>query len=205
MRHCAAIRLQGHAVAVSQADAPRVHVETTEQWREWLAEHHPTATGVWLVTWRSATGRPAPTYEQQIEEALRVGWVDSTQKRLDEERTMLYFARRRAGSGWARTNKARIARLEAEGRLLPAGQEVVDRARADGSWSLLDAVEQLAVPDDLAAAFERHEGARQHWDRFPASARKQLLWWIVQAKRPATRAERVEETARRAARGQRAR
>jgi uncharacterized protein YdeI (YjbR/CyaY-like superfamily) len=182
-----------------------VHVETTEQWREWLAAHHRTETGVWLVTWRRATGRPAPSYEQQIEEALRVGWVDSTTKRLDDDRTMLYFARRRPGSGWARTNKARIARLESEGRLLPAGQEVVDAARADGSWTLLDAVEDLVVPDDLAAAFERHAGARQHWDTFSASARKQVLWWIVQAKRPTTRAERVEETARRAAQGRPAR
>lgn len=192
-------------MVVSQADAPRVHVERIEQWREWLADHHRTEQGVWLVTWRRSTGRPAPSYEQQIEEALRVGWVDSTTKRLDDERTMLYFARRRPGSAWARTNKARVARLESEGRLLPAGRAVVDRARADGSWTVLDAVEDLVVPDDLAAAFDRHEGAREHWDRFPASARKQILWWIVQAKRPATRAERIEETARRAAQDQRAR
>lgn len=190
---------------MSQADAPRVHVQTIEQWREWLAEHHLAETGVWLVTWRRTTDLPAPSYEQQIEEALRVGWVDSTLRRLDDDRTMLYFARRRPGSGWARTNKERIARLESEGRMLPAGQAVVDRARADGSWTLLDAVEDLVVPDDLATAFDRHEGARQHWDGFPASARKQILGWIVQAKRPATRAERIEETARRASRGERAR
>ena len=192
-------------MVVSQGDAPRVHVETIEQWREWLAEHYLSDKGAWLVTWRSITGLPAPPYEQQIEEALRVGWVDSTAKRLDDERTMLYFARRRPGSEWARTNKARIARLESQGRMLPAGQAVVNRARADGSWTLLDAVEDLVVPDDLAASFGRHQGARQHWDSFPASARKQILWWIVQAKRPATRAQRIEETASRAARGQRAR
>ena len=194
-----------HTVVVSQADAPRVHVETIEQWRQWLAEHHLTQTGVWLVTWRKTTRLPAPSYEEQIEEALRVGWVDSTAKRLDEDRSMLYFARRRPGSEWARTNKARVARLESQGRMLPAGQAVVDRARADGSWTVLDAVEDLVVPDDLAAAFDRHTGAREHWDSFPASARKQILWWIVQAKRPATRAQRIEETARRAALDQRAR
>jgi uncharacterized protein YdeI (YjbR/CyaY-like superfamily) len=182
-----------------------VHVETIGQWRDWLAEHHLTETGVWLVTWRTTTDRPAPPYEQQVEEALRVGWVDSTLRRLDDDRSMLYFARRRPGSGWARSNKARIARLESEGRMLPAGQAVVDRARADGSWTLLDAVEDLVVPDDLAAALDAHEGARQQWDSFTASARKQLLWWIVQAKQPATRAARIEETARRASRGERAR
>lgn len=190
---------------MSQADAPRVHVETVEQWRSWLAEHHLTETGVWLVTWRKPTGRPAPSYEEQIEEALRVGWVDSTAKRIDDERAMLYFARRRPRSQWARTNKDRVARLESEGRMLPAGQAVVDRARADGSWTLLDAVEDLVVPDDLADALERHEGAREHWEGFSKSSRRQILWWIVQAKRPETRAARIEETARLAAGGERAR
>jgi uncharacterized protein YdeI (YjbR/CyaY-like superfamily) len=190
---------------VSQADAPRVHAETVEEWRDWLAEHHGDATGVWLVTWRRPTGRPAPSYEEQITEALRVGWVDSTGKRLDDERTMLYFSRRRPGSQWARTNKERVARLEAEGRMLPAGQAVVDRARDDGSWTLLDDVERLVVPADLAAAFDRYDGARDEWERFTPSARKQMLWWIVQAKRPETRAGRIEETARRASLGERAR
>jgi uncharacterized protein YdeI (YjbR/CyaY-like superfamily) len=118
---------------------------------------------------------------------------------------MLYFARRRPGSEWARTNKERIARLESDGRMLPSGQAVVDKARADGSWTLLDAVEDLVVPDDLADALDGLAGARGHWDSFPASTRKQILWWIVQAKRPETRAARIEETARRASRGERAR
>ena len=157
------------------------------------------------MTWRRTSGRPAPSYELQIEEALRVGWVDSTAKRLDDDRTMLYFARRRRGSEWARTNKERIARLEAQGRMLPTGQAVVDSARADGSWTLLDAVEDLIVPDDLAAALERYPGARAHWEGFSASSRKQILWWIVQAKRPATRAARIEQTALRASRGEMAR
>lgn len=150
-------------------------------------------------------GRPAPPYEHQIEEALRVGWVHSTAKKIDDERTMLYFARRRPGSEWARTDKARIARLEAAGAMLPAGQAVVDAARADGSWNLLDDAEALIVPDDLHAALAGDESARQHWDGFPASARTQILWWIVQAKRPATRASRIERAVRLASCGERAR
>ena len=76
--------------------------------------------------------------------------------------------------------------------------------RSDGSWHLLDEVENLTVPDDLAEAFDRHAGARDHWDGFPRSARRGILEWIVQAKRPETRAKRVEETARLAAAGERA-
>jgi uncharacterized protein YdeI (YjbR/CyaY-like superfamily) len=191
--------------AVSQADAPRVHAETIEQWRDWLAEHHLTETCVWLVTWRRSTGRQAPPYEQLIEEALRVGWIDSTAKKLDHERTMLYFARRRPGSAWARTNKERITRLEAAGAMLPAGTAVVERARADGSWTMIDDVEDLIVPADLAAALDCHPGALDAWNSFTPSARKQMLWWIVQAKRPATRVARVEEIACRASLGEQAR
>ena len=85
------------------------------------------------------------------------------------------------------------------------GTTIVDRARADGSWTLLDDVENLIVPADLTAALDRHLGALEAWNSFTPSARKQILWWIVQAKRPATHAARVAETARRASLGERAR
>ncbi len=182
----------------------RIHVETRAQWRDWLAANHGESTGVWLVSWKRATGRPAMTYEELVEELLCCGWVDSKAGTLDEQRSMLLVTPRKRGSGWSRPNKERIARLEAAGLMAPAGQRVVDAARADGSWSKLDAVEALEVPDDLAAAFDVHPGSREHWDAFPPSARKAILGWIVQAKRPDTRTRRVTETAECAARGERA-
>ena len=189
---------------MAAADAPRVHVETRAQWRAWLEQHAETESSAWLVSWRAPTGRPAVPYEEAVTEALAFGWVDSTAKRLDDERTMLYFARRKRGSGWARPNKLRVAELEASGLMTEAGRRVVEAAKADGSWTLLDDVEDLVVPDDLAAAFEARPGSREQWDAFPRSARRGILEWIVQARRPATRAARVEETALRASRGERA-
>lgn len=185
-------------------DAPRVAAETRAAWRDWLAAHHKSAAGAWLVSWKKATGRPAVGYDAAVEEALCVGWVDSLPRRLDSERTMLYFAPRKAGSAWSRPNQERVARLEAAGLMRAAGQAKVDAARADGSWARLDAVEALVVPDDLAAAFEAHPGAAGFWDAFPRSARRGILEWIVQARRPETRARRVDETARLAARNERA-
>jgi len=187
-----------------QDGGERVHVESAEEWGGWLERHHTRDTGVWLVTWRPATGRPAPTYDEAVTEALRFGWIDSRAGKGDDERAELWFSPRRRGSAWARTNKVRVERLELDGRLAPAGRAVIEAAKADGSWSLLDAVEDLLVPDDLAAAFEAHPAAREHWDAFPPSARRGILAWIVQAKREETRARRVEETARLAARGERA-
>ena len=188
----------------SRDDAPRVHAESVEQWRDWLLAHHETEPGAWLVSWKAPTGRPCVKYELAVEEALCVGWIDSAGRTLDDERRMLWFTRRKPGSGWARTNKERIVRLEAEGRMTPAGRALIDAAKADGSWTLLDDVEDLVVPDDLAAAFDRYPGARQNFDAFPPSARRGILEWIVQAKRAPTRAARLEESARLAAQNIRA-
>ncbi|WP_210506009.1 YdeI family protein [Naasia sp. SYSU D00057] len=185
-------------------EAPRVHFESPDQWRAWLLEHAESESSVWLVSWRSSTGRPAIRYEDAVLHALSVGWVDSTQKRVDDERTMLYFARRKPGSMWSRPNKERVERLHREGLMTAAGERAIEEAKSRGTWTGLDDVENSIVPDDLAAAFDDHPGSREQWDAFPRSARRAILEWIVQAKRPDTRARRVEETARLAAEGKRA-
>lgn len=185
-----------------RADAPRVHAETPDEWRAWLAEHHADPEpGVWLVLWRRATGRPVVTYEQAIEEGIAYGWVDSQSAGLDADRSMLWFTRRRPGSPWSRTNKERAARVESQGRLAAPGRAAIEAAKADGSWTVLDDVENLVVPDDLADALSARPGARQQWDAFRPAARRTILRWLLDAKRPATRTARVEETARLAADG----
>ena len=183
---------------------PALQAETREQWRAWLEEHHEALPGVWLVSWKSSTGKPRMSYEASVEEALCFGWVDSKAGTLVEERTMLWFSPRKRGSGWSRPNKERVERLEREGRLADAGRRVIEQARRDGSWNRLDAVEDLVVPDDLARAFEARPGARGHWDAFPRSARRAILEWIAQARRVETRAKRITETAEAAQRGERA-
>ena len=182
----------------------QVHLETIADWRRWLEANHGRDGGVWLVSWKASTGRSRLTYEESVEEALSFGWIDSKGRTLDDERSMLWFSRRKAGSGWSRSNKERIIRLEGDGRMTAAGRALIDQAIADGSWTLLDAVEDLLVPDDLAGAFDGQPGSRLQWDAFPRSARRALLEWLVQAKRPETRARRVAEVAAKAARGERA-
>jgi uncharacterized protein YdeI (YjbR/CyaY-like superfamily) len=159
---------------------------------------------VWLVTWKKHTGRPAVTYDDAVSEALAFGWVDSKPAKLDADRTMLYFSPRRPGSAWSRPNKQRVQVMESLGLMADAGSQAVHTARTDGSWSRLDDVENLVVPADLAHALERHPGAESNWDAFPRSTKRGILEWIVQARRAETRASRVEDTAARAARGERA-
>ena len=149
-------------------------------------------------------GGPQIGYDESVEQALCFGWVDSRDRTLDDRRTMLWFAPRKARSGWARSNKERIERLTAAGLMEPAGLALVEAAKADGSWTLLDAVEDLVVPDDLAAALDSAPPARAHWEAFPRSVRRSILEWIVHARRPETRARRVAVTAELASRNERA-
>jgi uncharacterized protein YdeI (YjbR/CyaY-like superfamily) len=180
---------------------PRFHPESREQWRAWLADHHDTERGAWLVSWKQATGRPSLPYEAVIEEALCFGWVDSTAKTLDSERSMMLMTPRKPTSPWARTNKERVDRLLAAGLMQPAGIAAVETARANGSWPVLDSVEALELPDDLAAALDAEPGARETYEGFSPSNRKMILWWVKSAKRPETRQRRIAETARLAAQG----
>jgi uncharacterized protein YdeI (YjbR/CyaY-like superfamily) len=170
-----------------------VHVEHRAQWSEWLAANHATSDGVWFVAWRAATGRPRIDYEAVIEELLRVGWIDGKARKVDAERTGLWCAPRRPTSGWSRPNKERVARLEAAGLMLPAGKAAIEAAKANGAWTLLDDVENLVVPDDLAAALAARPGARERWDGLSRSIRRATLERLVHAKRPETRAKRIAE------------
>lgn len=183
-------------------DAPRFHPQDAEDWWSWLAAHHDDAVpGVWAIEWRRASGRTPVDYEDLVAAALAYGWIDGTRRTIDDDRAEMWFTRRRPGSQWTRLSKERVARVEASGRMTDAGRAAVERAKADGTWSLLDSVEDGIVPDDLAAAFAARPGSREHFDAFSPGVRRSILAWIVQAKRPETRAARIAEAADKAARG----
>jgi uncharacterized protein YdeI (YjbR/CyaY-like superfamily) len=185
-------------------DRPRIEPGSRAAWRAWLEANHATAPGAWVVYPRRRFAAPGePGYEDLVEEALCFGWIDNRPGKVDDRRVSLYLAPRRPRSGWAASNKERIRRLEAYGSMAPAGLAAVERAKADGSWAMLDRAEAAEAPPDLVAALDRHPGAREHWDAFSRGTRKMLIGWIDMAKRPATRAARVEETASRAARNER--
>ena len=179
-----------------------VHPLDRAAWRAWLIEHHRSLPGAHMVTWRKFTGRQAVGYGEAVEEALCVGWVDSKAGRLDDKRSILWFSKRRPRSAWSRPNKERVARLTAAGLMLPTGLEAVEEAKRRGTWTMLDDVEALVVPDDLAATLAANPPAVQHWEAFSPSARRGILQWIVQARRPETRARRIQETATLAARNE---
>ena len=176
-------------------EGEQLEIDSRAQWRRWLTRHHARTSGLWLVTWKKAGGGPHVPYDDVVEEALAFGWVDSKPRAFDDERTMLWLAPRKAGTGWSAPNKARIERMAAVGLMHAAGIAKIEAAKRDGSWTKLDAVEQLVVPPDLAAALKRLPPAAKNFDAFPRSTKRGILEWIEQARMFETRARRVEQTA----------
>lgn len=185
-------------------DFPIFHADGRPSWRAWLETHHDTERGVWLCSWKPATGRPACPYPDAVEEALCFGWIDSTVNRLDDERGLQLMTPRKPKSSWTRLNRQRVADMEAAGLMSDAGRAAVEVARANGYWTIYESVEDLIEPEELAAALDAVPAAREHWDAFPPSARKQMLWPIVSAARAETRAKRIASIVEKAAVGERA-
>ena len=171
-----------------------VHPATRAEWRAWLEQNHTRPDGVWLISFKKATGKPCVEYDEAVEEALCFGWVDSKPNKLDDERSMLWFAPRKPQTGWSKPNKERVARLIQAGLMAPAGLAKVAAAQQDGSWNALDAVEALELPPDLQQALAANTAAQQYWEAFPRSAKRGILEWIANAKKQETRAKRIAET-----------
>lgn len=180
----------------------QVTIRSRAGWRAWLAKHGRTSPGIWLVRFKKDSGGPYVLDEDVVEEALCFGRVDSTPRKIDSERSALLLSPRRPQSAWSRANKDRVERLNAAGLMTPPGLGAVEAARENGAWSAFDDAEDLVVPDDLAAAFDRHAGSAANWEAFTRSARRGILAWIQQAKRAEMRASWIDETARRAAEGE---
>ena len=181
-----------------------VHPKSRPAWRKWLENNYTRNDGIWLVSYKKATGKPRFEYDEAVEEALCFGWIDSKPGKLDDERSMLWFAPRKAGTGWSRANKLRVAKLIQAGKMHAAGLAKVEAAKLDGSWNALNAVEALELPLDLQRAFVAEPVARTNFDAFPRSVKRGILEWISTAKKPETRAKRINETVSLAAKNIRA-
>lgn len=181
-----------------------IHPMSRAEWRDWLAQNHTRKEGIWLIGYKKGTGKPRFEYDEAVEEALCFGWIDSKPNKLDEERSMLWFAPRKAGTGWSKLNKDRVEKLMVQGLIMPPGLAKIEAAQQDGSWNALDAIEALEIPPDLAQALVAHSPAPENFEAFPRSVKRGILEWIASAKKPETRAKRIVETAQLAAQNLRA-
>jgi uncharacterized protein YdeI (YjbR/CyaY-like superfamily) len=181
-----------------------IHPKTISAWRAWLVKNQDRDEGIWLISWKKISGQPQIAYDDLVLQALCFGWIDSKPKKLDEQRSMLWFAPRKPRSGWSKPNKLRIEQAIATGIMMPSGLAKVEAAKKDGSWNALDAIEALEIPTDLSSALAQHGSASDNFEKFPRSVKRGILEWIGNAKTTLTRAKRIAETASLAATNERA-
>ncbi|MEM1323812.1 MAG: YdeI/OmpD-associated family protein [Bacteroidota bacterium] len=163
-------------------------------WRAWLQDHCAKEKGVWLIIYKKKSQQASVYYDEAVDEALCFGWIDSKPNKRDEESFYQYFSKRSPKSNWSRVNKEKIARLEAAGLIAEAGYEMIRIAKANGTWTALDDVENLVIPPDLQQAFDAQPIAWEHFSQFPRSTKRSILEWIFNAKRAPTREKRIKET-----------
>lgn len=186
-------------MSTSITDEGALACANVDEWRAWLAANGRTERSVWLIVHRGAAGGEALGYVAAVEHALCYGWVDGKTMRRDDRTTYQSFTPRKPQSTWSKSNRERVERLTAEGLMTPAGQEVVDLAKRTGTWDRLAEAQDLIVPDDLRTALAANPRAAKHFEAFPPSSRRLILEWIALAKRPETRARRIEQTVTQAA------
>ena len=167
--------------------------KSRQEWREWLQKNHTQKQSVWLIYYKKKSGVPTVMYSEAVDEALCVGWIDSKAKPLDEEKFMQFFSKRKAKSVWSKVNKAKVERLIGEGLMTKAGFESIETAKQNGSWTILDEAEALLIPKDLDDEFQKRPKAKNYFLGLSRSDKRNILQWLVLAKREETRQKRIAE------------
>lgn len=170
------------------------HAKSRQDWRKWLEQNHHSETSVWLIIYKKESEISSVYYPEAVDEALCFGWIDSTPKKRDEESYYQFFAKRNPKSNWSKVNKDKVAKLIEQGLMQSAGLTMIEIAKQNGTWTALDEVENITIPQDLQDLFSNNKTAFDHWEKFSRSSKRGILEWILNAKKPETRQRRVEET-----------
>jgi len=174
-------------------DKPEIYFKTDIEWRSWLDINHNTSNGIYLILYKIESNKPSMRWEEAVQVALCFGWIDSTVKKLDHERRRQYFCPRNPKSAWSKLNKTYIQQLITTNLMHQSGLIKIETAKKDGSWSALDAVENLIIPEDLQTLFNKNYIAYKNYQNFAPSYRKSYLYWLNQAKRKDTRSKRIQQ------------
>lgn len=162
-------------------------------WRKWLTENHLSKQAVWIVFYKKSSEKKSITWSEAVDVALCFGWIDSKKISIDSETSHQYFSKRKAKSTWSKINKQKVLGLIESGLMHDAGHKSIEIAKENGSWTLLDEVEELIIPKDLEAAFTTKPYGKEFFLSLSNSARKAILQWIVLARQPQVRQRRITE------------
>ena len=175
-------------------DLPVLSCASRDAWEVWLTDRHTTSSGVWLTIAKKGSGITSVSYADALDVALCYGWIDSQKSTLDDDYWLQRFTPRTPRSKWSKVNRRRATELIETGAMQPAGLRQVEQARADGRWeAAYDGQRTATVPDDLRRALEQNDEARAFFATLDSGNRYALLYRIQQAKKPETRARRIEQ------------
>lgn len=177
-------------------EKPILYFKKDIEWRAWLLENHHVSTGIHLVFYKVKSDKESMRWEEAVKVALCFGWIDSTVKKIDDEKRKQYFSPRNPKSAWSKLNKTYIKELMKSDLMYQSGLFSIKTAKTNGSWTALDAVENLIIPFELQTAFDKNFIAFENYTNFSPSYRKGYLYWLNEAKREATRESRITEIIR---------
>lgn len=162
-------------------------------WRQWLEENHESKQFIWLVYYTKKSKIPSLSWREAVDEALCFGWIDSTRKKVDDSSSIQYFSKRKPKSIWSKINKEIVQTLIDNNQMTKAGFESIAIAKENGSWIILDEVEELIIPKELEIVFTKHSGSKDYFLSLSKSTRKIILSWIALAKRQETKEKRINQ------------
>lgn len=176
---------------------------TPAEFRKWLTKNHDQADSIWLLLAKKNSGQSSVTYAEALDEALCFGWIDGQKKPRDEFGWLQRFSRRRPGSGWSKLNTQHAGRLIDAGRMRPAGQAEIDAAKSDGRWTAAyDSPSIATIPEDFLAALRKNKKAQKFFESLNKSNRYAISYRLQTAKKPETKAKRIEAIVAMLARGE---
>ena len=161
------------------------------EWRLWLQKNHKTKQAVWLVFYKKSSPKPTISWSDAVDEALCFGWIDSKKVSIDEEKSHQFFSKRKAKSTWSKINKEKIERLIEQGLMTQAGLDPIETAKLNGSWTILNEIDELRIPQELELALLAQPTLMEQFLSLSKSIRKLLLYKLMVAKRPETRHKRI--------------
>jgi uncharacterized protein YdeI (YjbR/CyaY-like superfamily) len=187
----------------TKIDLPVLAFASSAEWEAWLAAQPDTSKGVWLKLAKAASGIPSVSKQEAIDGALCHGWIDGQLDKFDADHWLIRFTPRRPNGVWSRINRERALVLIELGRMRPAGLKEIERAKHDGRWEAAYAQQSKAtVPDDLQSALDRKPAAKRHFEKLDSHNRYAILYRVQGAKKPETRAQRIEKYVTMLARGE---
>ncbi|NEB91143.1 YdeI/OmpD-associated family protein [Streptomyces bauhiniae] len=181
------------AAGVTQ-DLETVAFASAEAFEAWLGENHAVSSGIWLKLRKKGPGIVALDYAQALDVALCYGWIDGQKAKWDDQWWLQRFTPRTPRSKWSKINRNKVAALVEQGRMRPPGQAEIDRAKADGRWeAAYDSAKTATVPADLLAALTAVPAAAESFEQLDRQNRYAILYRVQEAKKPETRARRIEK------------